>query len=96
MWEPRRLTTLWASTACYRDSFPFYFFAVVSVERSFISELQLENGLFSHLTISLGMGAGRIEGASQATAHSLDFLDKSKSEERQKYTKYEYNKNYSD
>jgi hypothetical protein len=21
MWEPRRLTTLWASTACYRDSF---------------------------------------------------------------------------
>jgi hypothetical protein len=23
MWEPRRLTTLWASTACYRDSFIF-------------------------------------------------------------------------
>jgi hypothetical protein len=22
MWEPRRLTTLWAFTACYRDSFP--------------------------------------------------------------------------
>jgi hypothetical protein len=21
MWEPRRLTTLWASTACYRDIF---------------------------------------------------------------------------
>jgi hypothetical protein len=21
MWEPRRLTTLWASTACYRDTF---------------------------------------------------------------------------
>jgi hypothetical protein len=21
MWEPRRLTTLWASMACYRDSF---------------------------------------------------------------------------
>jgi hypothetical protein len=21
MWEPRRLTTLWAFTACYRDSF---------------------------------------------------------------------------
>jgi hypothetical protein len=20
MWEPRRLTTLWATTACYRDS----------------------------------------------------------------------------
>jgi hypothetical protein len=25
MWEPRRLTTLWASTACYRDSFTFFF-----------------------------------------------------------------------
>jgi hypothetical protein len=23
MWEPRRLTTLWAFTACYRDSFAF-------------------------------------------------------------------------
>jgi hypothetical protein len=23
MWEPRRLTTLWAFTACYRDSFNF-------------------------------------------------------------------------
>jgi hypothetical protein len=25
MWEPRRLTTLWASTACCRDNFTFYF-----------------------------------------------------------------------
>jgi hypothetical protein len=24
MWEPRRLKTLWASTACYRDSFTFF------------------------------------------------------------------------
>jgi hypothetical protein len=24
MWEPRRLRTLWASTACYRDSFNFF------------------------------------------------------------------------
>jgi hypothetical protein len=23
MWEPRRLTTLWASTACYKDRFTF-------------------------------------------------------------------------
>jgi hypothetical protein len=23
MWEPRRLTNLWASTACLRDSFTF-------------------------------------------------------------------------
>jgi hypothetical protein len=40
MWEPRRLTTLCASTACYRDSFTFflwtrnaktYFFLNISV-----------------------------------------------------------------
>jgi hypothetical protein len=24
MWEPRRLTTLWAFTACYRDSITFF------------------------------------------------------------------------
>jgi hypothetical protein len=24
MWEPQRLTTLWASTACYRDSFALW------------------------------------------------------------------------
>jgi hypothetical protein len=24
MWEPRRLTTLWAFTACYRDSFTVF------------------------------------------------------------------------
>jgi hypothetical protein len=23
MWDPQRLTTLWAFTACYRDSFTF-------------------------------------------------------------------------
>jgi hypothetical protein len=25
MWEPRRLTTLWTFTACYKDSFTFIF-----------------------------------------------------------------------
>jgi hypothetical protein len=25
MWEPRRLITLWASTACYWDSFAFFY-----------------------------------------------------------------------
>jgi hypothetical protein len=23
MWEPRRITTLWACTSCYKDSFAF-------------------------------------------------------------------------
>jgi hypothetical protein len=26
MWEPRPLTTIWALTACYRDTFTFYLF----------------------------------------------------------------------
>jgi hypothetical protein len=26
-WEPRRLTNLWYSTPCYRDSFSFFFFS---------------------------------------------------------------------
>jgi hypothetical protein len=25
MWEPQRLTTLWVSTACYRESFTFFY-----------------------------------------------------------------------
>jgi hypothetical protein len=29
MWEPRRLTTLWASTACYRDKFTFYLLYII-------------------------------------------------------------------
>jgi hypothetical protein len=28
MWEPRPLTTLWASTACYRDGFTFFHFEI--------------------------------------------------------------------
>jgi hypothetical protein len=31
MWEPRRLTTLWAFTACYRIALPLIFFALVLV-----------------------------------------------------------------
>jgi hypothetical protein len=30
MWEPRRLTTLWASTACYTDSFTFFYLTLKS------------------------------------------------------------------
>jgi hypothetical protein len=26
MWEPRRLTTLYASTTCYGDSFTFFYY----------------------------------------------------------------------
>jgi hypothetical protein len=34
MWEPRRLTTLWASTACYRDSFTFFTYVNISVDHN--------------------------------------------------------------
>jgi hypothetical protein len=33
MWEPRRLTNLWASTVCYRDSFTFFLHAVAPQSR---------------------------------------------------------------
>jgi hypothetical protein len=29
MWEPRRLTTVWATTDCYRDSFTVFFLPLV-------------------------------------------------------------------
>jgi hypothetical protein len=32
MWEPRRLTTLWGSTACYRDIFIFLHFIIKTVK----------------------------------------------------------------
>jgi hypothetical protein len=42
MWEPRRLTNLWAFTACYRDSFSF-----------FIERLHLKEGLIQKMFVSL-------------------------------------------
>jgi hypothetical protein len=33
MWEPRHLTTLWAFAACYKDSFTFFTFTNVRLER---------------------------------------------------------------
>jgi hypothetical protein len=32
MWEPRRLTTLWASTACYMDSFAILLTAICNCQ----------------------------------------------------------------
>jgi hypothetical protein len=31
MWESRRFATLWASTACYRDGFTFFFTFLISL-----------------------------------------------------------------
>jgi hypothetical protein len=41
MWEPRRLTNLWASTACYRDSFIFLLVCTYPVNPFFTSYLFL-------------------------------------------------------
>jgi hypothetical protein len=49
MWEPRRLTTLWASTACYRDSLFFLLiilYKAVLVPYDFkLRQQQLQRGL---------------------------------------------------
>jgi hypothetical protein len=42
MWEPRHLTTLWAFTGCYRDSFTFLLFMIVK-KRVFIRSADQKN-----------------------------------------------------
>jgi hypothetical protein len=49
MWEPRRLTTLWAFTACYRDSFTFTLPLLLKIHYQF-------------LTFYLGRGSPRLQG----------------------------------
>jgi hypothetical protein len=48
MWEPRRLTTLWASTACYRDSFSFIFFLLFKLPKQCI----IDPGSWSSWTLA--------------------------------------------
>jgi hypothetical protein len=36
MWDPRRLTALWSSTACYRDNFTFNFIYVYKIVFNYI------------------------------------------------------------
>jgi hypothetical protein len=50
MWVPRRLTTLCASTACYRDSFTFYIFTVTKNSRNF-HRLLLDFSKASYLSL---------------------------------------------
>jgi hypothetical protein len=42
MWEPRPLTTLWASTTCYRDKFtflPYFRDRLTTVEKYYLMKL---------------------------------------------------------
>jgi hypothetical protein len=43
MWEPRRLTTLWAFTACYRDSFTFHNIRNIVTYFSFGRQISLDS-----------------------------------------------------
>jgi hypothetical protein len=56
MWEPRRLTTLWALTACYRDRFLFNY----SVPTAEITErVGISVTLFTRIWEVLGSVVGR-------------------------------------
>jgi hypothetical protein len=46
MCEPRRLTTLWASTTCYRDSFTFLQLNTVIFNAIFLFIIHLHTGLW--------------------------------------------------
>jgi hypothetical protein len=42
MWEPRRLTSLWAPTACYRNSFTFFIAIIVYVQRNVSHRIKVQ------------------------------------------------------
>jgi hypothetical protein len=45
MWDPQRLTTLWAFTACYRDSFTFIFTYVLIITGAIFIGFSLQGKL---------------------------------------------------
>jgi hypothetical protein len=51
LWKPRPLTTLWATTACYRDSFSFHLLLslpkLLHVKEALISKKVGESGIVS-------------------------------------------------
>jgi hypothetical protein len=42
MWEPRPLTPLWAFTACYRDSFTYFFFYFITGDETWVYGYDIE------------------------------------------------------
>jgi hypothetical protein len=57
MWEPRRLTTLWASTACYRDSLTFFTLKVL-IECDFV--VYVKNGFEAYWWNIAVKGKGKV------------------------------------
>jgi hypothetical protein len=69
MWEPRLLTTLWASTACYRDSFTFTFIGFTDyLDTQFVST-RIYNGLTELHTPAIIVPTAHIK----SCLHSLTF-----------------------
>jgi hypothetical protein len=52
MWESRRLTILWASTACYRDSFTFLTNTSIQHSICFVLRYMFPHKLPSHLQVA--------------------------------------------
>jgi hypothetical protein len=74
MWEPQHLTTLWASTICFRDSFTFFTFISDKVRGLFFVDVAL-----SYIAAVRNIGQGEAQhrkykrlklGGGQAYDHS--------------------------
>jgi hypothetical protein len=61
MWEPRRLTTLWAFTACYRVTFTFLSFRETGQSLQLISQ-SIAVTLYTRIWEMLGLNLGQNDG----------------------------------
>jgi hypothetical protein len=50
IWEPRRLTNLWVSTACYMDNFTFFFSSKYTVP-IMATDININNHLIQFTSI---------------------------------------------
>jgi hypothetical protein len=64
IWDPRRLTTLWVSMACYRDSSTFFIYqnnkvagAICMVQESLDITVSVHLSIISHRTQTLILNA---------------------------------------
>jgi hypothetical protein len=72
MWEPRRLTTLWAFTACYRDSFTFTFTLHIEIISRPHSSGFIFHNLHRHIRMLRSETNGTSGGNTQTPAFSHD------------------------
>jgi hypothetical protein len=72
MWEPRRLTTLWTSTTCYRNSFTFYLYPLRSSRT--VSLVKIE--LVSYVSETVFVSIIRVNVMSDTAAHCIYFRER--------------------